>query len=306
MALTASHLYHPHIPIHLLTRMTMKRNLFLPILLAPLCLTASAEKLRCTAQEAEIYRQNRNRIDSLLLMRYSEEVMKIDLSFYVPKEGHEKLEYFVKSRELKLICQDFLYRDSLERRVQNKLLIERVFRDSINTILIPAYSNRLSGENVSYALHCRKALGLDNIQYSLIMDKALDMARRIRRAPRTNVWNEEMEILKKTLDKRQLRTFFVNKNTVKVTDEFDKAWLRLKQAGLTEQIDSVKDVNDAINYLFSRQMVKDLYRHYGTSQKRYPAELDKNKPKIILLLNGLDKKERAVRKEETASKGFIW
>ena len=122
------------------------------------------------------------------------------------------------------------------------------------------------------ALYYSKSLHLDSTQYSYIMAKAIDMARRIYRDHRINVWNEEMEILKKTLNKKQLRSFFVKKNSGIVTLEFNNAWKKLKEAGLTEQLDSAKDANDAINYIFKRQMIKDLYRSYGTPQKKYLAD----------------------------------
>lgn len=284
----------------------MKKKILLSITLAMLYLFVSAEALRCTIQEKSAYLENKEKIDSLLLLQYPEEVMKIYKLYDVPEEGKEKLEFYVKNREFKYICQNFLYRDSLEKRVQNKMIIEEVFQDSINSILIPAYRNHISGDNLSYALRCRNFLDLDSVQYSYIMNKALWMARRIRKDYRVNLWNEEMEILKKTLDKGQLRSFFVRKNATKVNDEFDKAWAKLEEAGLTEQLDSAKDAKDAMNYMFSRQMIKDLYRSYGTSQKKYLAELDKSKPKMIRMLEGIDKKARIEEKQKTVGKEFIW
>lgn len=284
----------------------MKLKILLCAALAPLFLLSSAQHLKCTTDELAIYNANRKVIDSVYFHRYPEELMKIVNRYEVPAEGHDRLEHYVQNREFKSICQDYLNKDSLEQRVRNKMLIENVYQDSINTVLIPAYNNHLSGENVSYALHCCRQLHLDQAQYSYIMTKAIDMARRIRRDYRTNVWNEEMEILKKTLDKKQLRSFFVAKNAVKITDEFDKAWAKLKSAGLTEQLDSAKDANDAVNYMFNRQMIKDLYRGYGTPQKKNLAELDKSKPKMIHMLEGLDKKVRIEEKNKTVGKEFIW
>ncbi|MCI6463730.1 MAG: hypothetical protein MSA30_10220, partial [Prevotella sp.] len=96
------------------------------------------------------------------------------------------------------------------------------------------------------------------------------------------------------------------KNYLKVLDEFDKAWDKLKTAGLAEQLDSAKDAKEAIKYMHRRQMIKDLYRYYGTSQKKYLAELDKSKPKMIKMLDGIDKKARVEEKEKTVGKEFVW
>lgn len=282
------------------------KTILLSIALAMLCPAAKAEVLRCTIQEKEVYLANKELVDSMLDFRYREEVAKINHYFNVPEKDMARLEFFVKNREFKYICQDILYKDSLDRRVKNKITIERVFQDSINTILIPTCQHHISGENLSYALHCRNMLNLDSAQYAYIMDKALSMARRIRKDYRVNLWNEEMKVLRKTLDKGQLWSFFRRKNYLKVLDEFDKAWDKLKKADLTEQLDSAKDAKEAIKYMHSRQMIKDLYRGYGTSQKKYLAELDKSKPKMMRMLDGIDKKARVEEKRKTVGKEFVW
>lgn len=282
------------------------KTILLSIALAMLCPAAKAEVLRCTIQEKEVYLANKELVDSMLDFRYHEEVAKINHYFNVPEKDMTRLVFFVKNREFKYICQDILYKDSLDRRVKNKITIERVFQDSINTILIPTCQHHISGENLSYALHCRNMLNLDSAQYAYIMDKALSMARRIRKDYRVNLWNEEMEVLRKTLDKGQLWSFFRRKNYLKVLDEFDKAWDKLKEADLTEQLDSAKDAKEAIKYMHSRQMIKDLYRGYGTSQKKYLAELDKSKPKMKRMLDGIDKKARVEEKRKTVGKEFVW
>lgn len=282
------------------------KTILLCIALALLCLSAKAEVLRCTIQEKDVYLANKELVDSMLDFRSREEVAKIYHFFNVPEKDMTRLEFFVRNREFKYICQDILYKDSLDRRVKNKITIERVFQDSINTILIPTCQHHISGENLSYALHCRNMLNLDSAQYAYIMDKALSMARRIRKDYRVNLWNEEMKVLRKTLDKGQLWSFFRRKNYLKVLDEFDKAWDKLKEADLTEQLDSAKDAKEAIKYMHSRQMIKDLYRGYGTSQKKYLAELDKSKPKMMRMLDGIDKKARVEEKRKTVGKEFVW
>lgn len=284
------------------------KKLFLVAVITLLCMPAIAENLWLNTLEGETYYANKSVIDSLLFLRHPEEMRKIEKRYIVPPDGYAKLDHYVMNRELKYICQDFLYKDSLDKRVFDKIVIENIYRDSINSILIPQYENHISGDNVSMALYYSKSLHLDSTQYSYIMAKAIDMARRIYRDHRINVWNEEMEILKKTLNKKQLRSFFVKKNSGIVTLEFNNAWKKLKEAGLNEQLDSAKDANDAINYIFKRQMIKDLYRSYGTPQKKYLAELDKNKPKMMSMLEGLDKKARLKEEEKTktVSKEFVW
>lgn len=284
----------------------MKRKILLSIALSMLYSIANADTQSDMSSVYEVYEANKSIVDSLLSTRVPEELIRIYHFYKVPSDSHKKLRYYVKQRELLLIYQDFINKDSLVKRVQNKIDIELCYLDSINTILIPTIGNHISGENLSYALHCKDILKLDNVQYDYIMEQALDMARRIRSDYRTNVWNEEMNILKKSLDKQQLQSFFMHKNARLVTNEFDKAWDRIKEAGLTEQLDSVNDAKDAVNYMFNRQMIKDIYRGYGTSQKKKLAELESNMPKMIRMLNGLDKKARLRDENKLISKEFIW
>lgn len=287
----------------------MKKSVLMSIVLALIIYVAFAgtEKFS-TVEEYAVYETNKYVIDSLLNQRIPEGLVRINHFYTSPTNAYKKLKYYVRQRELKLICQDFLLADSLVQRVENKINIEQCYTDSINMLLIPIEGNHISGENVSYALRCKDFLELDSVQYNYLMNAAVDMARRIRVDYRTNVWNEEMEILRSTLDKHQLQSFFRNKNAKKVTTEFNGIIEKLKDAGLAEEIDSVKDIPDAVNYLFNKQMVKDLYRNYGTSQKKYLSELEKNKPKILNLLDGLSKKEKYKKEQQdnTISKEFIW
>lgn len=285
----------------------MNRTSFFCIAFIMLCYVTNSIA-RNFVTEQTVYKANKQIFDSLLNQRVPEGIVRISHIYNIPQNKHRELKHYVKQREFRLLCQDYLLKDSLVNRVETKLNIEQCYTDSINILLIPVEGNHISGENLSYALRCKDMLELDSVQYDYIMNKAVDMARRIKSDYRTAVWNEEMEILKTTLDKHQLQSFFRSKNAKRVTTEFDNIMKKLEDAGLTEQIDSVKDVPDAVNYLFYKQMIKDLYRNFGTSQKRYLSEIDKNKPKIISLFDGLIKKERYREEEQNLNfnKEFIW
>lgn len=287
----------------------MKRTILVSILSTLFYYVAYAgiENIR-TSSELIIYENNKSTIDSILNQRISEELIRLNHFYNVPTNAYKVLKHYVNQRELKLISQDFLLADSLVQRVENKINIEQCYTDSINTILIPVEGNNISGENVSYALRCKDILDLDSIQYNYIMKAAINMARRIKNNYHTNLWNEEMEVLKSTLNKNQLQMFFRTKHAKKITIEFDEIMRKLNEAGVIELLDSVKDVPEAVNYLFNKQMIKDLYRNYSSSQKKHLSELDKNKPKIINMLDGLNKREmyKKEEKDKTVSKEFIW
>lgn len=238
-------------------------------------------------------------------------IVELGLKYKIPKNKTNKLSYFVKERERRKACYNYVYKDSVLARVRCKLEIDSIYRDSINTLLIPVLGNKISGDNISLVLAHRKWVGLDDAQYDYLMDKALAMARKIYINPRVNVWNEEMDVLRKTLTSKQLSMFFYDKNGRTVTNEINNGWKKLVEAGLAQQLDSVKEISDAIRYLHEQKKIKDIFRYYGTSQKKYLAELDKHKPPMIQMLVTLEKKEREAlrnkqRKSNNVGKEFAW
>lgn len=82
-----------------------------------------------------------------------------------------------------------------------------------------------------------------------------------------------------------------NKNANIVTKEIDDGWQRLIETGLSEKLDSAKEYPLAYAYYHERQMIKDLFRNYGTTQKKYLAELDRHMPPMVKMIATLDKKK---------------
>ena len=262
-----------------------------------------------TKVEGQVYRAHADDILPQVFNRCDELSMEIHLRYVCSPSKDEKLGQYLLQRELRKACYDYILPDSIKRRVMIKMRIDTQYQDSIDMLLIPEYYNRISGDNISYALHARRAVRMDSTQYDYLMGKALDMAHRLRRNPRLNVWNEEMEILTKTLTKEQLDRFFRDKNARSVTKEMQAGWKRLTDAGLAEQLDSVNDMARAYFYFQERQKIKDLYKYNSTAQRKHLAELNKSMPTMIRMLDGLDKKARIEENErnnKTVGKEFVW
>lgn len=287
----------------------MRNRFFLCIALALSFSTADAQtSLRQIKAEEDTLQKHVFDIVRRTLPMEEEYVALFRLKYKIPKTKRNKLAYFINERERRKACYNYIYNDSINKRVRCKLEIDSIYRDSINTILIPVYGNKISGDNISHALRISSLLRLDEAQYQYLMDKAVDMARRIYTNPRINVWNEEINILRNTLSPEQLSKFFFDKNAESVTKEVDEGWQRIVAAGLSEKLDSAKDIRLACLYYHNRQKIKDIYRYYGTSKKKYLAELDLNKPQMVKILDALDKEkeERPKEKSKTVGKEFVW
>lgn len=271
---------------------------------------ALAQSLRKPNLEEDFMRNESPDIQKAIADIGYESSLEMRLTYNVPFDKMNQLVEFVKNREKRKLCYNTVYADSLLKRVMCKMEIDSLYRDSINTILIPLPNSRISGENISFALQNSKSLRLDDAQYDNMMEQAVDMARQIRRNRTLNVWNREMEVLRKTLTPDQLTYFFVIKNLDKVSAEIDNGWKKLTNAGLTENLDSVKEFPLAFRYYQEYYKIKDLYRYYGTSQKKHIAELEKRKPAMVQLLATLDKntreQEKNKHKTKTIGKEFVW
>lgn len=262
-----------------------------------------------TKPEGRVYQAHADEILPRVNYRHDELMLETHARYVCSPSKDEKLGQYLFQRELKKACYDYIWQDSVRLRVLAKMRIDTQYQDSIDMLLIPEYYNRISGDNISYALHAKRAVRMDSTQYDYLMGKALDMAHRLRRNPRMNVWNEEMEILTKTLTKEQLDRFFRDKNARSVTKEMQAGWKRLTDAGLAEQLDSVNDMARAYFYFHERQKIKDLYKYNGTAQRKHLAELNKSMPTMVRMLDGLDKKARLEENErnnKTVGKEFVW
>lgn len=291
----------------------MKNKTLLSIALAMMYSGASAQSsLRQVEAEEDTLHEHFMDIAKTVYPVEKECEVALYLKYNVPKNKARKMAYYIKERERRKACYNYIYKDSILTRVRCKLEMDSIYRDSINTLLIPVKGNRISGDNISLALMLSATLELDDAQYQYMMEKALAMARQLYQDPRSNVWNEEMDVLKKTLTPKQFNSFFLNKNGEKTTKEVDKGWQRLVDAGLAEQLDSATEIPRAYIYYHERQKIKDIFRYYGTPQKKNLAELDNRKPAMVRMIETLDNETRIIEqnkqkeKNKTVGKEFVW
>lgn len=270
------------------------------------CNIVFADNYICTEQERDVYLSDSAQILSETEFAAQEMIVRWKKRYVIPRDKIQEFEHYVKNCEFRKVCQNHLYTDSLRLRVENKMATEDMFRDSIYTLLIPVCQNKISGENLCLTLKLAKSLELDSVQYTYLMDKAIDMAHRMDRSRTLNTWNEEIDLLRKTLTEKQLSIYFTKKNAQSVKKEVEIGWRILEDANLTEELDSVKDRLNAARYYQERQKIKDIYRYYGTSQKRCLTELNKHMPKMVLMLDALDKKKRIKEKNGNIGKEFAW
>lgn len=287
----------------------MKKTFLLSIALAMCYCSTHSQTIAVTQYEIDALKGHSKEIMEKARYIADEQTMRTHLSYRVLRKDEERLARYIREREIRKCCYDYIFPDSLTHRVINKMSIDEFYADSVNTVLIAAGNPYISGENVTFALFRAKTLELDDAQYAGIMEKALDIARRTKRDRKLNVWNEEMEILKNTLSDRQLDKFFYVKYSKEIAKDIENGWKKLEEAGLAEQLDSAQEIVNARMYLSLQRKINDIWRYFGTPRKKNLAELAKDKPQMLRMLEALEKKEKLIREEEknkTLGKEFVW
>lgn len=224
--------------------------------------------------------------------------------YRIPKPQGRRLKELLSERERRKSAISCLHQHSSKRRKIENMRIDSAYQDSIDLVLMPY--NRISGENISFAIGMAKAFHLDKAQYDYIARQALDMAHDMRRTPGLNVWNREMQVLKKTMTAKQLSSFFYQKNGVAVGGMLKEAWSRLQSAGLTEELDSARECARACLYYHEYLKICDLYKHDAMLRKRNLAELANHMPLMVRMDNALTKQERGSGRRRSTKNEYVW
>lgn len=287
----------------------MKKTFLLSIALAMCYYSAHSQTIAVTQYEIDALKGHSKEIKEKARYIADEETMRIHMNYRVLRKDEERLARYIREREIRKCCYDYIFPDSLTHRVVNKMSIDEFYADSVNTVLIAAGNPYISGENVTFALFRAKDIEIDAARQDTIMEHALAMARRLRRNPKLDLWDEEMLLLTKTLTTRQLDKFFYIRHYPEIAKEVSNCWQRLEEAGLTEELDSAKEVVNARMYYSLRHKITDIFRSNRTARRSNIAELNKQMPAMVRMLEALEKKEKIEEEEKknrTIGKEFVW
>ena len=260
----------------------MKKLLFLTVALAWIASVAPALTLQKLQQGQEdlvrLGEQNGGKAYAIL-----------KANFRFMKSDSLRLKELLTAREIKKSLLESTSLSSAEK-VMHKYEIQRAYKDSIYPMLIPF--NAISGENISFALLIAEKEHYDNAQKEYLMNKALDMAHRLEEEPELNLWEEEMDILKNTLTKEQLRRLFSIKHVKAAQKTVDAIWSKLSSEQLTTTLDSVKEWNRAYQYINEKMYINALYRHHTTERRSHLNELRRSRPMLIKMSDAYDRRGR--------------
>lgn len=113
--------------------------------------------------------------------------------------------------------------------------------------------------------------------------------------------------MRNTLGKKMFNSFLIQKNASVVTRRMKESWKKLRDAGLTEGLDSVSDCARMYMFYMEQEKIKSVYKNFSTERKKRLAENDKQMPKAVKMYYALARKEREAKKSESEeTKGLVW
>ena len=242
------------------------------------------------------------------VMQGIESFEEISMTYNVPEKLRDSLRNVLIRRELRISECNSRYGSDIKERVKAKMNVRQAYQDSIDIILIP-YNQGISGDNISYALKAQNVLKLDDNQKECLNACAVGSARKLRKDPRMDTWDEEISTICATLSERQQYVFFSLKNATSVSRELNTAWKKVSDAGYAEQVDSAEDCAKAYMYLLERQKIKDICHGDKNTLRKRLCDLGKRKPLLLRMVDGIEKEERTRKKNENdkqLGKEFIW
>ena len=177
----------------------MMKKMFLSCLLlvAVNCCTLAQRVVRYVG-EAFAFRDSV--LDEVALWNGEEAFERMRMKYRFKKVDAGRLKHLYMEREKEKILA-YKVEFSARNTVCLKDYVDSIYCDSIYRYLIPY--NKISSENLTCALKFAKRIKLDEAQYEYLMSCALRIAHRLEKAPLTNVWNEEFDILEKSLTYKQ-------------------------------------------------------------------------------------------------------
>ena len=139
----------------------MKIRLLLCVLMTLCCCLARSQTVAVTELEIAALKSHSKEIMEKAKQQAEEATMQTHLTYRVLRKDEERLARYMREREIRKCCYDYIFPDSLTHRVVNKMGIDEFYADSVNTILIAANNPFVSGENVTFAVFIADKLEID-------------------------------------------------------------------------------------------------------------------------------------------------
>ncbi len=274
-------------------------------LAAALCatLSLSAQTGYLTDEEAAVWRENSEQMDSQINIQVQDKLREIRSKYVVTEEMLISFNEIVYEQEVRKLIYNYMYPEDHIARFQKKIQIESQYKNAIDRILFLS-GNDMASPKLHLAIRYANHLSISPEQKELLTDKALDLKKGLDKDPRKDVWKQELQALQDILTEEQFDRYFTYKNAGKITRDTRDAWTRLKDAGLTTDLDSTKSYAQIYMHKLKIQKATDIYTYDENARKEAWAAIDLYAPLPIKRLYSINRKNQAKKQGYRGS--FTW
>ena len=265
---------------------------------------AAAQNDYLDEKERSVYLQRKDEFDARFEIVRQDKYLELASRYVVKDEYAKELRTIIETQEARKLVVDFLFPEDHKRRYDEKAKIEREYSDGIDRILLLS-GNDISSPNmpivfknmIDYYIITPK-------QVEIFVNAAIGFKKDLAKNPRRDMWKKELELLQNTLDEEQLDRFFTIKNARIALRDAQTYWARLKEAGLTGDLDSVKAVNQVYMHKLKIMKATDLYTYDDAQKREAWAAIDQYAPLPVKRVYAINRKNTAKRQGYRGS--FTW
>lgn len=285
--------------------MKMKTKSPLAFFLFFCAISLYSQKLSPTKEEKKILVEYASQMEPMVSISYDDAFAELGLKYKWHPGYTESLKSLLYRRELRKYARNYL--DSIPRmRVAEKLLIDSLFQDSIDAILIP-FNLDISEPAISIALGFANLLNLSDKKKKALQQAALNFAKTKRRFPKKNLAIEEMTILRNNLSNKDLETIIDMKNQSRASKMAQHVWDEMCRENIAYELDSVKQVSLARLFYKLEMRYHDMYVDDKDLLEKNLQDLYLQKPKIIRMFEALTERKRIKeKKKNSVGVQFAW
>jgi hypothetical protein len=253
--------------------------------------------------EKVVYQQHKEEIDSRFEIAKQDKYLEYATHYTLKKVYVDELKILIGAQEIRKLVYDYIYPDDHVKRYSEKTKVEKDYCDAIDRILLLS-GNDISSPNFYIVLHYSDGLNLTPEQIEEFTKESLAVKKVLDKSPRRDMWRNELEVLQKLLDEKQLDYFFVLKNGNKMKRETVFTWSLLKDAGLTNDLDSATACQQIYLHKLKIQKATDINAYDDTKKREAWSAIDMSAPVPVKRIYSINRKNLA--KKQGYKGSFIW
>jgi hypothetical protein len=253
--------------------------------------------------ENDCYLKNKDEIDARLEMAKEDAYRELTTTYAIKLLYVDDLKQIVEMQEMRKIICDYLQPTDHNQRFWMKKAVENDYRNAFDRIILLS-GNDISSPSMPVLFKNSEVLQLTGEQMETLVEKAISYKEILKANSRQDMWRSELELLQSTLTDDQLERFLNLKNIRIATRDAQNHWNRMKEYGLTNDLDSTQAVTQMFVHLLKIQNATDIYAYNDAKKREAWAAIDQYAPLAMRRSYSVSRKN--IEKKQGYRGSFNW